>query len=61
MKIYEINWQETTIKSTTVMGNTREEAMEAFKSGCHTKFKTKFLGKQSPSVVEIIAKGKTND
>jgi hypothetical protein len=54
MNTYEINWQETILKSVTVMGTTREEAMEAFKSGCHTKLKTKFLNKQSPSVIQII-------
>ena len=50
MNIYKINWQETIVKSVTAMGNTREEAMEAFKSGCHTKLKTRFLSKDSPAI-----------
>lgn len=59
MNTYEINWQETIVKSVTVMANTREEAMEAFKSGCHTKLKTKFLSKQSPSI-QLVTQGESN-
>ena len=55
MNNYEINWQETIVKRVTVMGNTREEAMEAFRSGCHTKVKTRTLSKQSPST-QLIEK-----
>jgi hypothetical protein len=60
MKNYEINWQETIVRSVTVMGNTREEAMEAFRSGCHTKVKTRVLSKQSPST-QVINEGEPND
>jgi hypothetical protein len=60
MNTYEINWQETILKSVTVMGTTREEAMEAFKSGCHTKLKTRFLTKQSPSIIQVVAEREHN-
>jgi hypothetical protein len=60
MNTYEINWQETIVRSVTVMGTTREEAMEAFKNGCHTKLKTRVLSKQSPSVIQVVAKGEHN-
>jgi hypothetical protein len=60
MNIYEINWQEVTIKSVTVMGNTREEAWEAFKSNCYSKPKTKSVSKDSPGI-QLVNKGETND
>jgi hypothetical protein len=60
MNTYEISWQETTRKSVTVTGTTREEAWEEFNKGEHSKTKTKGLVKNVPGI-QVISKGETND